>query len=102
LRTAPVATGMIAVSDRAAVITLAHMSAQRRRAAERQVVKRLHDMRALGPTFQEGGAVLPNDLPEAQGPVAGPCGGGNRSSGLITCCTPARLTCVYRAVVPIR
>lgn len=93
---------MIAVSDLATVIALADVSAQGGRAAERQVAKGLPDMGALRPTLQERGAVSPHDRTEAQGRVAGPCGGGRRSSGLTTRWTPAKLTCVYRAVVPIR
>jgi hypothetical protein len=93
---------MIVVSHLATMIALADVPAQGGRAAQRQVSKRLPDMGTLGPTLQELGPVVPHDLTEAQGLVAGPCGGGKRSSGLTTCCTPAKLTCVYRAVVPIR
>ena len=102
LRAASVAAGMIVVSHLTTVIALADVSAQVVGAAEDQVSKRLADMRTLGPTLQELGSVVPHDLTQAQGLVAGPCGGGKRSSGLTTCCTPAKLTCVYRAVVPIR
>jgi hypothetical protein len=55
---------MIVVPYLAAGIALGDMPAQRRRAAERQVPKRLPDMGALGPTFQELGSILPHDLTE--------------------------------------
>jgi hypothetical protein len=84
------------------VIALADVSPQSRRAAQCHVVKRLLHVGTLGPTLQERGAILPHDLAEAQRLAVGHCGGGRRSSGLTTCWTPARLTCVYSAVVPIR
>ena len=102
LRTASVAAGMIVVAHLAAVIALGDVPAQRRRAAERQVPKRLPHMGALGPTLQELGSILPHELTQGQWLVDGPCGGGRRSSGLTTCRTPAKVTCVYRAVVPMR
>ena len=64
LRTASVAAGMIVVSDLTAVIALSDVPAQGGRAAERQVLKRLPHMRALGPALQEAGSVLPHDLPQ--------------------------------------
>ena len=102
LRTASVAAGMIVVPYLAAVIALGDVPAQRGRAAERQVLKGLPHMGALGPTFQELGSILPHQLTQGQWLVDGPCGGGRRSSGLTTCRTPAKVTCVYRAVVPMR
>ncbi len=93
---------MIVVSDLAAVVALSDMSAQRGRAAQRQVPKRLPDVGALGPALQERSSILPHDLTEGQRRIVGPSGGGRRSSGLTTCCTPARLTWVYSAVVPMR
>jgi len=84
------------------VIALGDVPAQRGRAAQRQVPKRLPYMVALGPTLQEFGSVPPHDLAQGQGLVDGTSGGGSRSSGLITCRTPVKLTWVYRAVVPIR
>jgi hypothetical protein len=93
---------MIVVAHLATMIALADVPAQGVRAAESQVSKRLPDMRTLGPTLQELGSILPHDLTQGQRLVVGRCGGGKRSSGLTTCCTPAKLTCVYRAVVPIR
>ena len=85
---------MIVVAYLAAMIALGDVPAQRRCAAERQVLKGLPHMGALGPTFQELGSILPHQLPQGQWLVDGPCGGGRRSSGLITCCTPAKVTCV--------
>ena len=93
---------MIVVANFAAVIALGHVPAQGGCAAERQVLKGLPHMGALGPTFQELGSILPHQLPQSQWLVDGPSGGGRRSSGLITCCTPSKVTCVYRAVVPMR
>lgn len=90
------------VPYRATVIALGDVPAQGGRAAERQVPKRLPHMGALGPTLQELGSILPHELTQGQWLVDGPCGGGRRSSGLTTCCTPAKVTCVYRAVVPMR
>ena len=102
LRTASVAARMIVVSNLAAVIALGHVPAQGGCAAERQVLKRLPHVGTLGPTLQELGSILPHQLPQGQWLVDGPCGGGRRSSGLTTCRTPAKVTCVYRAVVPMR
>src|SRR5271157_2311981 len=62
LRTASVAARMIVVSNLAAVIALGDVPAQRGRAAERQVLKRLPHVGALGPTFQELGSILPHQL----------------------------------------
>jgi hypothetical protein len=47
------------------MIALADVPAQGVGAAERQVSKRLTNMRTLGPTLQELGSILPHDL--AQG-----------------------------------
>ena len=93
---------MIVVAYLAAVIALGDVPAQRRRAAERQVPKGLPYMGTLGPTLQELGSILPHQLPQRQWLVDGPCDGGRRSSGLTTCRTPAKVTCVYSAVVPMR
>ena len=62
LGTASVAAGMIVVPYLAAVIALGDVPAQSGRAAERQVVKRLPHMGALGPTVQELGSILPHEL----------------------------------------
>jgi hypothetical protein len=89
------------VAHLATVIAPADVSTQGVGAAQRQVSKRLPDVGTLGPTLEELSPVVPHDLPQAQRLAAG-FGGGKRSNGLITRCTPAKLTCVYRAVVPIR
>ena len=102
LRTASVAAGMIVVSNLAAVIAPGDVATQRGCAAQRQIPECLPHLRALGPTLQGRGSILPHDLTEGQRRVVVPSGGGRRSSGLTTCCTPARLTWVYRAVVPMR
>jgi hypothetical protein len=94
LGTASVAAGMIVVPYLAAVIALGDVPAQSGRAAKRQVVKRLPHMGALGPTVQELGSILPHELTQGEWLVDGPCGGGRRSSGLTTCRSPAKVTCV--------
>ena len=53
------------VPDLATVIALCDVPTQGRRAAQRQVPKRLPHLVALGPTFQELGSIPPHDL--AQG-----------------------------------
>ena len=53
---------MVVVSNLAAVIALGDVPAQRGRAAERQVLKRLPHVGALGPTLQELGSILPRQL----------------------------------------
>ena len=90
------------VSDLAAVIAPGDVPAQGGGAAQRQVLEGVSHVRALGPALEERGPVLPEDLTEGQRQVVGRSGGGRRSSGLTTCCTPARLTWVYSAVVPMR
>ena len=62
LRTASVAARMIVVANLAAVIALGHVPAQGGCAAERQVLKRLPHVGALGPTLQELGSILPHQL----------------------------------------
>ena len=62
LRTASVAAGMIVVPYLAALIALGDVPAQRRRAAECQVPKRLPNMGTLRPTLQELGSKLPHEL----------------------------------------
>jgi hypothetical protein len=53
---------MIVVSNLAAVIALGNVPAQGGCAAERQVLKRLPHVGALGPTLQELGSILPHEL----------------------------------------
>ena len=62
LRTASVAARMIVVSNLAAVIALGNVPAQGGCAAERQVLKRLPHVGALGPTLEELGSILPHEL----------------------------------------
>ena len=65
LRTAAIATGMVEVSEFAAVIALADMSSQGGCAAECQVLQRLPHVVTLGPALQELGSILPHELTQS-------------------------------------
>ena len=90
------------------MVTPAHVAAQGGRPARRQGPQRAGQARAGGVALQIRAPVTPHQRPHGQGAVgpgllgSGWAAVGRRSSGLTTCPSPATVTCVYSAVVPMR